>query len=58
MRELIWHCCQAVPPWFPRIDDVFLEEPVRDAVLAGRIARVPFIAGQLSSMQVYYVYPA
>ncbi|PIL25455.1 hypothetical protein GSI_13345 [Ganoderma sinense ZZ0214-1] len=31
--------------WFPHADGSFLKEPVREAVLAGRIADVPFIAG-------------
>ena len=43
--------CQGVSAlqWFPHADGTFLQEPVRDAVLAGRIADVPFIAGQLFS---------
>ncbi|KAM5544433.1 hypothetical protein V8D89_002093 [Ganoderma adspersum] len=36
---------KAMPPWFPRADGTFLTEPVRNAVLAGRIADIPFIAG-------------
>ncbi|PIL25491.1 hypothetical protein GSI_13381 [Ganoderma sinense ZZ0214-1] len=36
---------KAVPPWFARADGGFLEEPVRNAVLAGKFANVPFIAG-------------
>ncbi|PIL25483.1 hypothetical protein GSI_13373 [Ganoderma sinense ZZ0214-1] len=31
--------------WFPHADGVFIKEPVHEAVLAGRIANVPFIAG-------------
>lgn len=37
---------QAVPPWFPRADGVFLEEPVRNAVLVGKFADLPFMAGK------------
>ncbi|PIL25488.1 hypothetical protein GSI_13378 [Ganoderma sinense ZZ0214-1] len=34
-----------MPLWFPRADGIFIKEPVRDAVLAGRIADVPFMVG-------------
>nr|VWO96436.1 Carboxylic ester hydrolase (EC [Ganoderma boninense] len=34
------------PQWFPHADGVFLKVPVREEVLSGRIAGVPFIAGQ------------
>ena len=39
----------SAPQWFPHADGTFLREPVRDAVLAGRIADVPFIAGKFPS---------
>ena len=49
---LIWYLSHqglSAPQWFPHADGVFLREPVRDAVLSGRISDVPFIAGKMPS---------
>ena len=34
-----------VPAWFPRVDGVFIKDTAQEAVVAGRIANVPFITG-------------